>query len=364
MTEKRDGQGPEEGVRAPLKEGCARKLKTLAQHTRFARWVKVLGYLSIYPDITTKELAQKLGLSRSRASRVLNEMKEHGFIIKEFRSFVNKWTPTEKGVRFFKGSLKSSTSKSSFNYHDLQVKLPILSRPERFDDVLVNQGFEVATRRHYKGHQRRLAQGTVLITPKSVLFYPSEIWGESPDECAAALVQVAQALRIRLEEEFQGLRLGYPEGWGAGFKLTRQHMSLVGGPSDLIPEGFSDRADDRLVVEASKTPEFETIHPKLAFEDMAALVEFNRSVIKNGVTGEGLAATLELARANTVAIRELAETTKVNAQEIRLLTDNMSQLIVLLTTVLGVSDENALKGGGSQDAPDNTGTEGGSVGYG
>jgi hypothetical protein len=244
--------------------------------------------------------------------------------------------------------------------------------------MLANHGFEIASRRHYKGLQRRLAQGTILVTPKSVLFYPNEIIASSPDECARQLVQVAQATRIRLEEEFQGLRLGYPEGWEAGFKLTRQHLAMTGGKSDLIPEGFSDRADDRLVVEASKTPEFETVHPKYAYEDMRHLVEFDRAIIKHNITGEDIVKFLEglielrqavytlalASRANVEQVNKLTELTTLNAQELKIVAEQMRQLIQLLTTVLGVDTESALKNGLDRDAPDNTGSEGGSVGYG
>lgn len=300
--------------------------------TWLTRCVKVLGYLKLYPSITTKGIAEKLGISRSRASRVLKRMHEQGLIYLQYRDVFNQWAPTKKGVRLFIASSKTSTyARSSFNYHDLQVKYPLLKTPREFKDQLLNRGFEVAARRNWTGFQRQEAQGLVMFTPRTCLFMPSEIWGDTPEACAGELVKVAQALRIRLEEEFEGLRLGYPEGWEAGFKLTRQHMSLVGGPSDDIPEGYKNRGDDRFVVEASKTPEYETIHPTYAFSDMAHLTEYFRGIIKKNLRAEDIQAAQENARDARERESELRELVTELARETR---DSAATMKALLDSLI------------------------------
>lgn len=288
------------------------KRNSLINETATLTWlnrcVKVLGYLKLYPDATQKDLAQKLGISVSRASRVLKKMQGQGLIYLQYRDVFKKWAPTKKGLRLFIASSKSSNyARSSFNYHDLQVKYPLLKTPRAFKESLLNRGFEVAARRNWSGFQRQEAQGLVMFTPRNCLFMPSEIWGDTPEACARELVKVAQATRIRLEEEFEDLKLGKAEGWEAGFKLTRQHMALTGGVSDDIPEGYKNRSDDRLVVEASKTPEWETVHPVYAFEDMNQLVAFNRGIIKNGTRAEDIKAASENARAAREKESELRE---------------------------------------------------------
>lgn len=295
------------------------------------RCVKVLGYLKLYPDITQKDLAQKLGISVSRASRVLKKMQAQRLIYLQYRDVFKKWAPTKTGLRLFIASSKSSNyARSSFNYHDLQVKYPLLKTPRAFKESLLNRGFEIAARRNWSGFQRQEAQGLVMFTPRNCLFMPSEIWGDTPEACARELVKVAQALRIRLEEEFPELRLGKAEGWEAGFKLTRQHMSLIGGPSDDIPEGYKNRADDRLVVEASKTPEFETVHPVYAYEDMNHLTKYFRGIIKNGTRAGDIKEASENARAaleKETELRELvtrlARETSVNNTTMKVLLDSL-----------------------------------------
>lgn len=243
-----------------------------------------LECLKLVPSgMSQAQIAKTLKYNKSWVSKAFKRLKEKGLVRLEVRSSRNFWLVTAIGDKFLGGVVESFLG--SFRHHNLEVVIPIVVKPARFEEGLMNKGFEVVKRRNYRGHQRQFNHGLVFMG-RNVLYYPNEVWGESPEECLNKLVKQAQEVRVFLEELVPGLRLGYPDERGA-FKLVNQHFALVGGPSEAFKRGTPSVRGARTAVDASKgVPEIEAHSARYAKEDMERLVGFFDRVVREEVLGE------------------------------------------------------------------------------
>ena len=246
------------------------------------------------------QIAKQLNIGKSAVSKMFKRFKQKGIIKKEVRSARNFWEVSYPGKLLLGVPVESFLSPESYRFHNLQVVIPIIQQTEDFKDVLLNNSYELTKRRNYKGYQRRFNHGLVFFG-KNVLYYPNEIWANSPDDCLNKLVKQAQEVRIYLEATFNGLRLGYPDERGA-FKLVNQHMALLGGPADAFAQGTPPATGERCLIDSSKgTPEIEAHHPLYAKDDMERLVKFFDKVVTEDILDKDQVARMLEATAITLS---------------------------------------------------------------
>lgn len=230
-------------------------------------------------------IAARLGINVSNVTRRIYVFERKGYLKRGVRTSFQEWHLTQLGKsalnemqqvrKVFGGARLNEPKNLSFRYHHLIFKISILRQPPEIIPQLIKHHFKGNRRGFMRGFEVKIRGTPVFYAGKSFLIYPAPIPAGSPHQAIEAGLRELDLILEVLARWFPQVELHNRR------ELCRQHLAMIGGLSELIPDGFN-YSSDRIVVDASTgVIEVETVNKKYAFEDMLKIISFLDSLVKD-----------------------------------------------------------------------------------
>lgn len=234
---------------------------------------------------TQHQLSEILKISKYRVYRYTKQLLKLGLLQEEKIGKLKNYHKTLAGVTY-SSNFFTGRCQTPVRSHNLLFSSHILRKPRNW---LFDNAWRVVTVRNWKKYIGDGFEGCrVEITPKRVLFYVHELFGDSPDQNMSVASKLVNKAILQLHFDFPELVLGRPKNH---YSVNKQHHALVEHSlSKKFPEDFNIELNRMSYDHSKGVGELEAFDSKYGQDDAVKVMDFTDKLVAGEYDFEALSA--------------------------------------------------------------------------